>query len=45
MSYIAHNDYELIYLVQDQNDMVALEVIFDKYNKFIYKKVRNVSHL
>lgn len=40
MSYIAHNDYELIYLVQDQNDMVALEVIFDKYNKFIYKKVR-----
>ena len=39
MSYYAYNDYELIYLVQDQQDMMALEVIFDKYDKFIHKKV------
>ncbi|CCV65317.1 MAG: sigma-70 family RNA polymerase sigma factor [Paracholeplasma sp.] len=37
--YYAHNDYELIYLVQDQQDMVALDVIFAKYDRFIYKKI------
>ncbi|PKK87336.1 MAG: hypothetical protein CVV63_01375 [Tenericutes bacterium HGW-Tenericutes-8] len=39
MYYKAYNDYELIYLVQDQQDMMALELLFEKYDKFIHKKI------
>lgn len=39
MYYKAYNDYELIYLVQDQQDMMALDLLFEKYNKFIHKKI------
>lgn len=39
MSYKAYNDYELIYMVQDQQDMVALDILFTKYDKFIHKKI------
>lgn len=35
----ALNDYELIYLVQDQQDMMALELLFNKYDFFIHKKI------
>jgi len=39
MSYKAYNDYELIYMVQDQQDMMALDILFTKYDKFIHKKI------
>ncbi|MBM7452891.1 RNA polymerase sporulation-specific sigma factor [Acholeplasma morum] len=39
MNYKAYNDYELIYLVRDQQDMMALEIMFEKYDKFIHKKI------
>ncbi|MDY0210463.1 MAG: sigma factor [Acholeplasma sp.] len=39
MYYKAYNDYELIYLVRDQQDMMALELMFEKYDKFIHKKI------
>ena len=34
---IKPNDYEV--LVQDQQDMMALELLFEKYDKFIHKKI------
>ncbi len=39
MSYKAYNDYELIYMVQDHQDMMALDILFTKYDKFIHKKI------
>lgn len=33
------NDYELIYLIRGEHDEVALEFIFKKYNRFIWKMV------
>ncbi len=39
MSYKAYNDYELIYLANDRNDTVALEILLKKYEKYIYKKI------
>lgn len=39
MSYKGHNDYELLYMVNDHNDMVALDILLKKYEKYIYKLV------
>lgn len=33
------NDYELIYLIQHEQDEVALNFLFKKYHKFIWKYV------
>ena len=41
MSYKAYNDYELLYLVNNQQDMVALDILLKKYEKFIYKKINS----
>ncbi len=38
MSYKAYNDYELLYLANEYQDMVALDILVRKYEKFIYKK-------
>jgi len=41
MSYKVYNDYELLYLANDQQDMVALDILLKKYEKFIYKKINS----
>ena len=41
MSYKAYNDYELLYLVNNQQDMVAFDILLKKYEKFIYKKINS----
>jgi len=33
------NDYELIYLVQNHQDGIALEFLFDKYKLLIWKYI------
>jgi RNA polymerase sporulation-specific sigma factor len=33
------NDYELVYLIQNESDEVALEYLFKKYHKLIWKHV------
>ncbi|MBU1141028.1 MAG: hypothetical protein KKG64_00745 [Firmicutes bacterium] len=33
------NDYELIYLIQNEQDDIAMEFMFKKYHKFIWKQV------
>lgn len=38
MSYKMYNDYELLYLAINYQDTVALDIIFNKYSNFIYKK-------
>ncbi len=40
------NDYELVYLIQHESDEVALEYMFKKYHKLIWKHVHimNLSH-
>lgn len=32
-----NNDYELIYLIRGENDHIALQYLFDKYERFIWK--------
>lgn len=39
MSYKAYNDYELLYQYKEKHDEVALKILIQKYEKFIYKKV------
>lgn len=36
--YKAYNDYELLYLANEYDDMVALSILVRKYKNFIYKK-------
>jgi hypothetical protein len=38
MNYVM-NDYELIYLIQVEQDEIALNFMFKKYHKFIWKYV------
>jgi len=33
------NDYELIYLIQNERDDIAMSFMFKKYHKFIWKQV------
>ncbi len=33
------NDYELVYLIQNEQDDIAMEFMFKKYHKFIWKQV------
>ncbi|MBN2268243.1 MAG: hypothetical protein JXC35_02340 [Acholeplasmataceae bacterium] len=37
--YYVMNDYELIYLIQNEHDDIAMEFMFKKYHKFIWKQV------
>jgi RNA polymerase sporulation-specific sigma factor len=37
------NDYELIYLIQSEHDELALNFMFEKYHKFIWKQVHLLS--
>ncbi len=39
MSYKAYNDYELLYLVKEKNDHIALDILIKKYKNYIYKKI------
>ncbi len=38
MTYLKHNDYEIISQIREGNDE-ALELMFDKYSRFISKKI------
>lgn len=33
------NDYELLYLIQGENDQIALNYMFNKYEGFIWKQI------
>lgn len=37
--YKAYNDYELLYLVKEKHDHIALDILIKKYEKYIYKKI------
>lgn len=39
MSYKAYNDYELVYMVNENNDEVAFNILLKKYHNYIYKKI------
>ncbi len=39
MDYKAYNDYELVYMVNENNDELAFNILLKKYQNYIYKKV------
>ena len=36
------NDYELVYLIQNEQDEIAFKYLISKYHKFIYKKIHQM---
>lgn len=39
MVFKAYNDYELIYMVKENNDEIAFTILLKKYQNYIYKKI------
>ncbi len=39
MSFKAYNDYELVYMVNENNDEIAFNILLKKYHNYIYKKI------
>ncbi len=37
------NDYELLYLIKGENDQIALQYLFNKYEKFVWKIIHTLQ--